>query len=382
MWAGGPCPSVGTTRGIDFRTHQKIAKTGMSERDVGRRHFHIALAGVFTFCLFPFVSWWAAMQLPPADRSGWRPRLFALAGFDTVLLVLAMVAATRGAAIPPPEPPIEDRTVSVASPAPSIFARPPVSPPKVTAVEILSSARGSLVCLFAMMVAAAIGARRKVKLRPIYFAMAASVGHALVSIAASFVLRITLGPSLGAALLSMLAGGLTMLTIAVIGIRNNEPVETPSEGIGTFHAWGIGIFYALTGTVRAAILVLFATKVLHLPSHSAADVFGIEPSWGFSGIGLFVLAGVVVAPIAEECLFRGVLLPWLGRFASPPIALFASAIIFGIGHLFYGVSVLVPIAYGLALGGVRLRSGRLRASILLHATLNTFATIVMLTTAR
>ena len=351
----------------------------------GRAHFHVALAGVFTVCLFPFVSVWAAMQQPARDTSGWRRRLAIFAVFDVVLLVLALVATTRGN-VGDHEPP----TVAVPriSSAPSkgervpLFSQAPIRRPKMSAAELLDAAKGTLVCLAALAALAGLAARRKVPLRPIFVAMAANAGHALVSIVVSFALQKTIGPSLGAALLSMIAGGLTMLGIAVVGIRRSAPTPLPVDPAGTFYGWGLGIFYALTGTIRAAIIVMFATSILHLPNHSAADVFGMTPAWGVLGIGLFVVAGVILAPIAEECLFRGVLLPWLAQWMSPTLAIFVSASVFGIGHLFYGVSVLVPTAYGLALGAIRLRTGRLRASILLHGTLNAFATGVMLWMAR
>jgi membrane protease YdiL (CAAX protease family) len=120
------------------------------------------------------------------------------------------------------------------------------------------------------------------------------------------------------------------------------------------------------------------SQVLHAPDHSTTEVFGVSTAWGAGGVGLFALDAVVVAPIAEECLFRGVLLPWLTTWMKPLVAIVVSALAFGVGHLYYGTGVLIPVVYGVVLGWMRLRTGRLRAGIALHMLLNAAATGVLL----
>ncbi len=67
---------------------------------------------------------------------------------------------------------------------------------------------------------------------------------------------------------------------------------------------------------------------------------------------------------------------------TPVAALWVSAFtLSGVGHLYYGASVLIPVVYGVSLGWLRLRTGRLRAGIALHMLLNATATLTLLLTS-
>lgn len=93
----------------------------------------------------------------------------------------------------------------------------------------------------------------------------------------------------------------------------------------------------------------------------------------------FALTATVLAPLFEETLFRGVLLPVLGRSWGGWPAVVASALIFALAHLSLGE--LVPLlVLGLGLGWLRLRSGRLAPCVLMHALWNgfTFSNLVLL----
>lgn len=419
----------------------------------GRDRFHLALAGGLTLCLFPFISWWFAMNQPSPDPTGWRRRLILLAALDTLLF--AAMLASSGRVLHEPKPtttsrpkigvqietiatggvtvkdvskglPAEqagilvgdrivrvddagvvdrDQFIELVAQTPPGTSRDlqvrrgdrelpisvtPIVPPKrgpslfessskhdertMSARDLLESSAGPLTMLVGLGIVAFFGARRRAKLKPIWIAMGALAAHAVVSIVTS----LGLAKVLGSSLVGLVVGGLAMLGVGILAMRSAEPVPPPAQPLGTLRAVLLGILYAVAGSIRAGMLVVFVTTILHVPNRPAVDVFGVSTTWGPGGIALFVIAAVVIAPIAEECLFRGVLLPWLLRWTSPTIALVVSAAIFGIGHLFYGASVLVPFVYGLALGALRLRTGRLRASMILHGVINGVATAAML----
>ncbi len=93
----------------------------------------------------------------------------------------------------------------------------------------------------------------------------------------------------------------------------------------------------------------------------------------------FAFTAVVLAPLFEETLFRGVLLPVLGQRWGPVPGLLASALAFALAHVSLGE--LVPLAVlGLGLGWLRLKSGSLAPCVLMHALWNTltFANLVLL----
>jgi hypothetical protein len=91
------------------------------------------------------------------------------------------------------------------------------------------------------------------------------------------------------------------------------------------------------------------------------------------------LTALVLAPLFEETLFRGVLLPVVGRRCGGPAAVVASAAIFAVAHL--SLSELAPLfVLGLGLGWLRWRSGRLASCALMHGLWNgmTFANLLLL----
>lgn len=267
-------------------------------------------------------------------------------------------------------------------PTQPLFARAPRSEPSWSVTTEFQETANNVPALLVLVIVAAVAWRRKIRLRPLVNVMAAIGVPVIVMFVVTFTFRRTVGLSLGAVLVGMLMGGLTMLVLAFFSMRRLDQGEVtevaPGAPLGTMPAFGLGLFYAFAGAARAAIFISFVAPILHLPDHPATEVFGVSPGWGASGVALFALAGVVVAPIAEECLFRGVLLPWLTTWMKPVGAVLVSTLAFGAGHLYYGSSVLIPIVYGVVLGWMRLRTGRLRAGIVLHMLINAVSTGVLL----
>jgi len=96
-------------------------------------------------------------------------------------------------------------------------------------------------------------------------------------------------------------------------------------------------------------------------------------------LSCFAITALVLAPLFEETLFRGVLLPVLAQRWGNLAAVLISALVFGIAHLSLGE--LPPLfVLGLGLGWLRIQSGRLGASVLMHGLWNglTFANLLLL----
>ena len=92
-----------------------------------------------------------------------------------------------------------------------------------------------------------------------------------------------------------------------------------------------------------------------------------------SPLYLTVIFAVVIGPIVEEAMFRGILLPRLLPFGEG-FAILTSALLFGLFHtnfeqFFYAFSI------GLIFGVVMSKTGRLRYTVFLHMALNFFGTI-------
>ncbi len=104
-------------------------------------------------------------------------------------------------------------------------------------------------------------------------------------------------------------------------------------------------------------------------------------------VGGFVLmapAVVVLAPVAEELVFRGILLRSMCRRLDVPAAVVTAAVGFAAVHLLDpGATVVVAplLGLGLAAGFLAVRTGELSAPIWLHAGFNA-ATVVLLAATR
>jgi len=85
-------------------------------------------------------------------------------------------------------------------------------------------------------------------------------------------------------------------------------------------------------------------------------------------MGLAVIA-ILLAPAAEELLFRGILYPFLKQWGHPRMALWATSLLFGAAH--FNLVTFVPLAFfGAALAWLYERTGNLLASFLAHSLFN------------
>ena len=94
---------------------------------------------------------------------------------------------------------------------------------------------------------------------------------------------------------------------------------------------------------------------------------------------LLALTAVVLAPLFEELVFRGVLLPVLARWLGGGWGVLLSALVFAVAHLSIGeLPPLLVLGIGLAL--LRVSSGRLLPCVVMHACWNgaTFLNLILL----
>lgn len=195
--------------------------------------------------------------------------------------------------------------------------------------------------------------------------------------------RSTGGISVGTSLLAM---GVTSTAILAFGAaairffpdaRLSALPETPNPPV---RAYFRGIFYLLTGGLRVAFLLMVADAVwlgaegIRDPLHRVVE--GTE--LGVGGSLLLVFELVILAPVGEELLFRGFLLPRLRAQGGDAWAVGASALFFGLLHPQYGIYMPVVVVYGLVLGWARLRTAGLGVPILLHLSINGLSAVMML----
>jgi membrane protease YdiL (CAAX protease family) len=99
------------------------------------------------------------------------------------------------------------------------------------------------------------------------------------------------------------------------------------------------------------------------------------------GLGLGMLALVVVPAILEEMFFRGLLFNALKRQSGPVVTIGTTALLFGVTHVVIGGALgldrLLPsAALGLVLGWVRWQTGSLWPSVVQHVCHNTLLALL------
>lgn len=140
-------------------------------------------------------------------------------------------------------------------------------------------------------------------------------------------------------------------------------------------AFGVGFGAAITLDLVA---ILFAGRVLPPPELAT---LGVPASAQWLRILLFML---IVQPVAEELLFRGMLYPSLRAAQGVWAAIITSAAFYGVFHqLLYAANIggaaglwynlLEPTLVGVALGGVRAYSQSTRAAVVAHIGVSVFA---------
>jgi membrane protease YdiL (CAAX protease family) len=175
-----------------------------------------------------------------------------------------------------------------------------------------------------------------------------------------------------------------------IGIVGTLWVIARAKGVGSLRA-DFGFLVRLRdwpwlaagiGFQIATTIALLPVTVVYGDEDAQEVVQQFEDAQGLQVV-LFSLVVVIVAPLAEELLFRGALLRALQRRMSPAWAIGLSAAIFALVHPLtsptIGSVMAVPalLALGLLSAGLAVRTGNLSASILLHAGFNLLTAIVV-----
>src|SRR4051812_6393190 len=131
-------------------------------------------------------------------------------------------------------------------------------------------------------------------------------------------------------------------------------------------AAGLASQYLLVGLIYVPILRLWPS-VRDQIEKPAKDV--TDRAHGPFAITLLVLLVVIGAPLVEELFFRGLLLRSVAHRFGPGWAIAASSLAFGLVH-FELIQLPALIAFGVVLGLLAVRTGRLGPGIAAHMAFN------------
>ena len=179
-------------------------------------------------------------------------------------------------------------------------------------------------------------------------------------------------------------------TLAIAGVvwvvrRNNARLRD----IGLRRPQAVDIALAVAGFVIYFGLFLVAVAAIRsvfpgLDTEQRQDI-GFDDALSPLKLGLVFLALVVLAPLAEEILFRGLLFSGLRKRLRFWGATLITSVLFGLAHIFGGeegasllwIAGLDTLLLSFVLCYLREKTGRLWAPVYLHAIKNSIAFLVL-----
>ena len=146
--------------------------------------------------------------------------------------------------------------------------------------------------------------------------------------------------------------------------------------------WGAGMGLALlplSALLQGLSTVLL--KWLHVTLTEEQAVQNLKDAHSVAGQLLMVAFAVVIAPVAEEILFRGVLYPTVRQAGYPRLAWWGTAVLFGAIH--GNAGVFLPLtALAWVLTWLYNRTDNLLAPITAHAVFNSCNVVLLLLNER
>jgi membrane protease YdiL (CAAX protease family) len=117
-------------------------------------------------------------------------------------------------------------------------------------------------------------------------------------------------------------------------------------------------------------IIIYSAVSLELVPKSWIDMMDQNSDLIVSGSATMQLLSVgIIGPIAEEVLFRGLMLGGLSKTCDKWLAIFASAIVFGMVHG-HPIGIIYASCFGILLGWIYIKTGSLLSVILFHIVYN------------
>ena len=206
-----------------------------------------------------------------------------------------------------------------------------------------------------------------------------------VTIAAQFIVGYPLiwifGPSflvsaVGEAIYSALVYILALLLIIFVPWKifkkwKTNPEEVGIQGLPTWTDIGLAPVGFIVSLILAGIFLAVFSLFPWFDAEEVQDVGFHFLDGGFDRIVAFITL-VIVAPVAEELIFRGWLYGKLRAKLNMPLAIFLVSLAFGIVHGQWNVGVNV-FALSIVLCGLREITGTIYSGILVHMIKNGIA---------
>jgi membrane protease YdiL (CAAX protease family) len=133
------------------------------------------------------------------------------------------------------------------------------------------------------------------------------------------------------------------------------------------------------GLQQASALVMTHLPLVHAQPQEQLPIHALRVSFSWGGRAALGAAAVLLAPVAEEIMFRGILYPVLKQLGRPRLALWGTSLLFAAIHLNL-VTFLPLLALAVVLTVLYEYTDNLLAPIMAHILFNAvnFATLLVL----
>lgn len=167
--------------------------------------------------------------------------------------------------------------------------------------------------------------------------------------------------------LAVAAGGLLVLYFSIKPFFPLPKSWFHFQWLGNWVGWGVGGY--LVALPLVVVTSLINQQIWQGQGGSNPLLFLALQAQDWVALSIFFFTASVAAPVFEEVIFRGFLLPSLTRYLPVWGAVIASSLVFALAHL--SLAEVLPLTVlGMVLGTVYARSRNLLSSILLHSLWN------------
>lgn len=164
------------------------------------------------------------------------------------------------------------------------------------------------------------------------------------------------------------------------------------RGVNWRQGFGVGLDGCLRHVVWGGLILVGIMPLIiscNLMAQVVMEWWGMAPQiqdvtriiFGASGRGMrmyFVLLAVVIAPVVEEMLFRGMLLPAIARITGVRTALVVVALLFSLVHGLYMPAGIIFFILSIAFSLAYIYRGSLVTPVVMHALFNGMTMVVLL----
>ena len=176
-----------------------------------------------------------------------------------------------------------------------------------------------------------------------------------------------------------------ILAIAVPAVVTKKPIDRKVLGIDRLPSWsdiGLSLLSVVPYYIAAAGVIWFGVSVLKVIDPTVGQQIGFANVVSQFDYLLVFITFVVMAPLAEELLFRGYLLGNISKKWNKWLAVIATAVVFGLLHVpgFTADGIVLQwgaaadtFTMGLVAGILRMLTGNIWAGMILHGIKNSIA---------